>query len=452
MKARTILFIALVLFCPRAVRAQAPDLSAVDALALAEMKDMGVPGAAIAIVNGGRVVHVKAYGVASVETGAPATPDMLFRLGSTTKMFTATALALLADQGSVDLAKPIGGYIKGLHPSIARLTGHQLLSHTSGILDEAPMFGSQDESALMRTVLTWTEDRFFTEPGRIYSYSNPGYWLAGALVEAVGGKPYADEMHERVFAPLGMARTTLRPMEAMTYPLAHGHDGSPSGPVIVRPAANNAASWPAGSIFSNVQDLSRFVMAFVGGGRVDGRQVLPPAVIARLSTPATKIPGSDSEYGYGLNIGMWRGVRVVQHGGARSGYGSTIRMVPGRQFGVVIVANRTGASLPRTAEKAMEIVLALPSTPTDSADRNAPALPPLTAAEIAGYAGVYSQGARTMEIVAKEGKLFVKQNARETEIRRTAPHRFTTGLFFVAAADGRIEYLHAGGRSWRKIS
>jgi CubicO group peptidase (beta-lactamase class C family) len=376
------------------------------------------------------------------------TPDLLFRLGSTTKMFTAAALASLADQGAIDLRKPAGDYIKGLHPSIARVTGHQLLSHTSGILDEAPMYGSHDESALMKNVLSWKDDRFFTEPGRIYSYSNPGYWLAGALIEAVSGRLYADQMHEGLFAPLGMMRTTLRPTVAMTYPLAQGHDVVDGKPVVVRPFANNAASWPAGSIFSSVTDLSRFVMAFVGGGRVEGKQAIAPAVIAMLSTPTAKIPGSDSEYGYGVNVGSYRGVRLIQHGGSRSGYGSIIRMVPEKQFGVIVLANRSGAGLPRTADKAMELVLALPAPTRDSAGVPAP----MTDREMDAYVGVYSQGARRMEIVKKDGKLILKQGGRETEMRRTAMHRFAPGLFFVAAADGPIDYLHSGGRSWRKIS
>lgn len=449
MKLRRVVVLVLLFLLP-GLRAQAqpPDFTAVDAVAEQELKDGKVPGAALAIVSGGRVIYLKGYGTANVETGAPMTPDLLFRLGSTTKMFTAAALVRLAEDGRVDLAKPVGMYITGLHPSIARVTAHQLLSHTSGILDEAPMFGSHDEEALTRNVRSWTGDRFFTEPGRIYSYSNPGYWLAGALIEAVSGKLYADQMHESVFAPIGMTRTTLRPLIAITYPMAQGHDETADAPVIVRPAANNAASWPAGSIFSSAQDLARWVIAFVGGGRIDGRDVLPPRVIARLSTPAAKIPGSNGEYGYGVNVGTYRGLRLVQHGGSRSGYGSTIRMVPEKQFGVILLANRTGYSMSRTADKAMEVVLALPA-PKQTAPAN---VPPLADREAARYAGVYSQGQRTMEIVLKDGKLFQKVGSRETELRRTGEHQFAPGLFFVAGEGGAIEYLHAGGRSWRKVS
>lgn len=444
---RTAVLLVLVL-CGQVAAAQSVDFTPLDAVVQQELKDTGIPGAAIAVVSGGRVVYIKGVGLANAETGEAMTPERLFRLGSTTKMFTAAALALLADQRRVDLQQPVGTYIKGLHPAIARVTGHQLLSHTSGILDEAPMFGSHDEAALTKNVLTWSEDRFFTEPGRIYSYSNPGYWLAGALIEAVSGKLYADQLNDSVFAPLGMSWTTLRPTVAMTYPLAQGHDVADGKPVVIRPAANNAASWPAGSIFSNVRDLSRFMMAFVGNGSIDGKLVFPASVIAKVSTPASKVPGSENGYGYGLQIGTSRGVRVIQHGGSRSGYGSTIRMVPEKQFGVVVLANRSGASLPRSTEKAMELALGLPPSKRETTSA---APPPLTDAQLSAYAGVYSQGARRMEIVKKEGKLFLKQGQRETELQHTGEHRFG-GYFFVTSPDGRVEYLHSGGRSWRRVS
>jgi len=310
------------------------------------------------------------------------------------------------------------------------------------------MFGSHDESALTSNVLTWKEDRFFTEPSKVYSYSNPGYWLAGALIEAASGKLYADQMHDSLFNPLGMTRTTLRPTVAMTYPLAQGHDVRDGKPIVIRPSANNAASWPAGSIFSSVLDLSRFVIAFVDSGRVDGKQAISPAIITTLTTAAAKIPGSAGEYGYGVNISTQRGVRVIQHGGSRSGYGSMITMVPEKQFGVIVLANRSGASLPRTVQKAMSLVLALPEPVREPV----PPVVKITDQEMSTYAGVYSQGPRKMEIIKRDGKLFLKQGTRETELIRVGPHRFTSNLFFVTAADGTVEYLYSGGRSWRKVS
>ncbi len=129
----------------------------------------------------------------------------------------------------------------------------------------------------------------------------------------------------------------------MTYPLAQGHDVSGrEKPKVVRPFADNAGNWPAGSIFSSVNDLSRFVIAFMNDGKVEGKQGLPASLIKQLSSPHADVPGSENKYGYGLMLGRNRGVRIVEHGGARSGFGSLIRMAPDHRFAVITLVNRTG--------------------------------------------------------------------------------------------------------------
>jgi CubicO group peptidase (beta-lactamase class C family) len=427
-----------------------PDFTPVEKVAAEELRNTGTPGGAIAVVLGDRVIYTQAFGIASVETKEPVRPEMLFRLGSTTKMFTATALVALAEQGKLNLDAPVGTYVDGINSRVGRVTADQLLSHRSGFFDEAPMLGSNDETALEKEVRSWSEARFFTEPGKIFSYSNPGYWFAGFLIEHASKRKYADQLHESIFAPLGMTRTTLRPMVAMTYPLAQGHEETADGPRVIRPAANNAASWPAGSIFSNVQDLSRFVIAFVNDGRIDGRQVLSPAVIRSLSTPRAKIPGGTTGYGYGLQINSDRGFDVVSHGGSRAGYGSSIRMVPSKKFGVVAVANRTGVGLTSTVEKAMQIVLSFEPTATVPAVRS-----PFTPAERLSYIGTYSQGPRTMEVLIRDGDLVLYQNNRATPLMRYGDNDLRTegGGRWIAVrnAGGEVEYLHAGSRSWRKV-
>ncbi len=158
------------------------------------------------------------------------------------------------------------------------------------------------------------EDHFFTEPGRIFSYSNPGFDMVGFLIEEVGGKPYADQMNERLFKPLGMNRTTFRPTMAMTYPLSRGHDASEKAkPTVIRPFGDNVAGWPDGFMFSSVDDLARFAIAFMGGGKIDGKQVLTPSVITKLSTPYADLHSyfgfENGRYGYGLFVHDHRGVQ-----------------------------------------------------------------------------------------------------------------------------------------------
>src|SRR5688572_2954593 len=386
-------------------QAPLPDFSALEQVVADELRTTATPGGAVAIVLGDRLVYSRGFGIANVETNEPVRPEMLFRLGSTTKMFTAAALVGLAEQGKLDLNAPVGSYVTGLNAKVGRVTADQLLSHQSGFFDEAPMFGSHDETALEKEVRAWSDTRFFTEPGKIFSYSNPGYWFAGFLIEHASQRQYADQLDESIFRPLGMKSTTLRPLVAMTYPLAQGHEETPQGPRVIRPAANNAASWPAGSIFSNVLDLSRFVIAFMNEGQIDGKPILSPAVIRRLSTPRAKIPGGNVSYGYGLQISNERGFDIVSHGGSRAGYGSSIRIVPSKKFGVIAVANRTGIGLNASVAKAMEIALPLEPLPKTTRSQAGP-----SSADLNAYVGRYSQGPRAIEVSLRDGKLFLKQN------------------------------------------
>ena len=131
------------------------DPALIERAALEELHATNTPGAAVAVVLGDQVVFSHGYGLASVDTGAPLTPDMLFRLGSTTKMFTASAVVGLALEGKLDLNAPVSRYISGLDATIGQLTANELLSHTSGLHDEAPMFGSHDETALGNGIHAW---------------------------------------------------------------------------------------------------------------------------------------------------------------------------------------------------------------------------------------------------------------------------------------------------------
>src|SRR5262245_12882075 len=201
----------LVLIALRSAAAAEFDGAKLEKIATDEMRTNNTPGAAIAIVRNGQIVWSKGLGLASVETGQPVTTEMLFRLGSTTKMFTAAALAGLAEEGKLKLDEPVGKCVSDLNPAIAALTPHQLLTHPAGLTDESIMSGRHDDEALAAYARTMDAKWIFTEPGKIHSYANPGYWLAGLACEQISGKPYADVMVDRLFRPLGMSRTTLRP-------------------------------------------------------------------------------------------------------------------------------------------------------------------------------------------------------------------------------------------------
>ena len=453
--ARAPIWIVIVFASAATAQVREIDPAAIERVALEELRLSRTPGAAVAVILGDRVVFSHGYGVASVETGAPVSPDMLFRLGSTTKMFTASTVVELSLEGKIDLNAPISRYISGLDEAIGRVTANQLLSHTSGLHDEAPMFGSHDEIALGKGIHAWKADLFFAEPGRIYSYSNPGFWLAGYLAESVSGKPYADVVEERLFRPLGMRTSTLRPTMAMTRPLAQGHEVKDGKPEVIRPAADNTATWPAGSIFSSTLDLARFVTAFINDGMLDGKRVLPRELIAAMSIPHATVPGTQAHYGYGLELVTRRGVRWVEHGGSRAGYGSFIRMAPERKFAVIITANRTGSSMPKLAEAIAEEMLPLEPEAKGDAPTHA-----LTTAELERITGVYLNGKNRITLMIDNGALTGGPDDSKIRFAR-AGDGFLTGesqggevrrLTLVPDSSGRIQYVVSGGRAYQRTN
>lgn len=249
-------------------------------------------------------------------------------------MLTAAALVALAEQGKIKLDEPIGKYVRGLRPKLSQVTVHQLLTHTAGLRDSASYYGPHDDSALASFVRSWTDDYLIGSPGEVYSYSNIGFGLAALVLESVTGKSFADAINEILFRPLGMRRSTLRPTEAMTYPLSQGHAilSGRNSPTVIRPFADDSRYWANGGVFTSANDFARFAIAFLNNGKVDGQQILSPTVITKLSTPYVEIPGGNAaehpRYAYGLNVRDYRGVRVLQHGGLLIGFGSVVRIVP----------------------------------------------------------------------------------------------------------------------------
>jgi CubicO group peptidase (beta-lactamase class C family) len=438
-------------------RSASADFQVLEQVAQAELRATGVPGAAVAVILGDRVVFAKGFGISSVESGEPVTPDTLFRIASTTKVLTAAALVSLEEQGRIRLDAPIARYTRGLDEKLGRLTIHQLLSHTAGLRDESSYSGPHDDEALGAFVRSWTSGYLFTDPGDVYSYSNPGYVLAGFVLGEVAGNPYADAMHDLVFEPLGMRRSAVRPTLAMTYPFAQAHEPGATGPRVVRPYPDDARFRPNGGVFTSVNDFSRFALAFLNRGQVDGKQALPPPVIARLSKTHFARPGGGAEdkarVAYGLVERWHRGVRLLQHGGSRQGSGAVVRIAPEYRFAVIILANSTGAFLPKTLEKATE--LCLPLRDEAARDRKPPS--PLTKREKELLIGRYVNHPDELIVeIRLEGDALVIGRPGEkatTPLVPTGDRQFSFDgqeLAVIPGADRTPAYVHIGGRALKR--
>ncbi len=425
-----------------------------------ELKATNTPGAAVVVVMGDQVLFARGFGVSNVETRTPVTPETLFRIASTTKMLTAAALVALAEQGKIKLDEPIGKYVRGLSPALSRVTVHQLLTHTSGLRDSASYYGPHDDAALGAFVHSWTDDYLIGDPGEVYSYSNIGYGLAAFVLETIARKPFADAINEILFQPLGMRRTTLRPIEAMTYPLSQGHEilSGQTIPSVVRPFADDSRYWANGGVFTSAADFARFAIAFVNEGKLEGNQVLSPRVVEKLSTPYVNIPGGNfaenPRYAYGLNVRDYRGVRVLQHGGLRIGFGSLVRFVPEYHFAVIVLTNKSDTLFLKSMEKATELAVPLKSRAAVAPKQSVT----MTEAEMRSYAGTYQNAPDYLrvELVVIDGKLFMRQpgSTETSAVVRVGDNTFGAGgqdFVLISEANGRIKYLHIAGHALKRV-
>lgn len=443
------LFLALTLSAVSASSQTGPDLQDLESVARAELAETRTPGMAVAVVRDGRAAFARGLGVASIETGQPVTPDTLFHVGSVTKTLTAAALVTLAEQGKLRLDEPVGRWVEGLSPGLAKLTLHQLLGQTAGLGDLHGGDGLHEETALAEFVRSRTDADLLLTPGKVFSYSNLGYALAGLVLEKATGKPYADAMREILFEPLGMSRTTLRPLVAMTWPLALGHEPGEAGPpTVIRPLADDTRIWPAGYAFTSLNDLSRFVVVLLDGGRLDGRQVLPPGVAARMLKPVVEIPTNvfvRGRYGYGLFLQEDRGLPIAFHAGTLPGYTAEFRMIPERRAAVIVLTNRSDNRMEKTFTRALDLLLPGVSPNAAEARREVP----MTADEMRRYVGTYTNR-WPMEIFLKDDRLFLRRFGAELPITKIGEDRFSVQpegapqpqeFVLVPGADGRPESL-----------
>ncbi|HUQ90710.1 MAG TPA: serine hydrolase domain-containing protein [Bryobacteraceae bacterium] len=413
--------------------ASAIDSGSIDAIGNGELTRKDLPGLVIVTVQDGQVTYAKGFGVANVETKEPLTPQHLFRVGSTTKMFTSAAVLRLVEQGKLSLRDPVEKYVRDIHPALAKLTPHQLLSHSAGLMDRTLMFGAHDDTALAANVRALQPDVLFTKPGEVYSYSNLGYAIAGRLIEVITMQPFATAMEGLLFQPLGMTRTTFRPTMAMTYPLAQGHVREGSAVSIGRPAADHSGYWPAGSMFTNGEDFAKWAVA------VMDRRVLPASVIQALTTPQVAVPNG-GHYGYGVSIRAIHGVNVYSHGGSRQGYTSHFIWAPDKRAGVVTLVNVSGGDAASAAEKAFALMTGLEA----SATKNAPAR-----LSLVKLAGVYTQYTNVVVFRLEGSQLVMQNEGRSTVLQPTSGNCFGT-VCFTVTEEGRGKYAHVGSRAFAR--
>ncbi len=365
---------------PETEEANPRDLRSTLDRMFAEPYPAGGPGAAVLVERGGRVVLRKGYGLADLEMGVPIAPNMVFRLGSITKQFTAAAVLLLVEEGELSPDQTLGEALPHYQGPAARVTLHQLLTHTAGVPSYTSM---EDYGAKMREDATVEEmlDRFRDEPldfeaGTDWSYSNSGYFLLGAVIEEASGMSYEDFVETRIFDPLGMHRSRYGRVAEIVPGRVEGYQGT-GDDLENAPYLSMTQPYSAGSLLSSVDDLALWVEA------LSDDRLLPDELRRLLWTPATLADGRPTGYGYGLGATEYHGHTLIRHGGGINGFLTSILWVPDEEIVVAVLSNHTAAR-PAPGELALRAALEVLGLPLD--ERPSVEIPPEVLDE---YVGVY---------------------------------------------------------------
>ncbi|MFG1606067.1 serine hydrolase domain-containing protein [Actinoplanes sp. NPDC049265] len=310
----------------------------------------GVPGAQLTVLDGDTLIEASA-GVLSLRTGTPATTDALFLPGSIGKLYTATLVLMLVDEGKIDLDTPVRHYLPGLEvaDTTARdtVTVRNLLCHTSGFDGDVFLDTGRGDDALERYVAQLADLPQICAPGRIWSYSNSGYAILGRLIEVSTGLTYEEALRTRLFVPLDLRHTVSFPEDAIPHPLAVGHVPDPADPATLSVSPTWGlfrSSGPMGaSVVASASDVLRFITLHLNGGvTADGTRLLSADAVAQMRTRQIGLV-DDSMLGDGWGLGWildhWGDVAVIGHDGNSIGQNAFLRVAPEQRFGFCLQTN-----------------------------------------------------------------------------------------------------------------
>jgi CubicO group peptidase (beta-lactamase class C family) len=328
-------------------------LSAFDESMAKIVKDWNVPGIGVGIVVKDRLVFAKGYGYRDYGKKLPFTAKTAVPIASNTKLFTAMACGMLVEEGKLDWDKPVRQFVPSLELYDDELNRQvsirDMLSHRTGITRHDAIWRN---SGFTRREL-FERLRYLepTAPLRTtYLYNNMMYAGAGYIVELLSGKTWEDFVRERILTPLAMRSTVFTVDDLLLLP-DHGvpyNERRDSFELHEVPYRQVVGMAPAGAISSNLEDMSRWVIALLNGGVVDGRQVLPAGVIKETLAPAIALPNADLEafgwsellnsvYGTGRMTASYRGHLLASHGGDLSGFHSQVSIMPRDGIGVIVL-------------------------------------------------------------------------------------------------------------------
>ena len=305
-----------------------------------------VPGATLGILRDGEISAVGA-GVLSTATEVDVTADSVFQIGSITKVWTATLVMQLVDEGALELDQPVVELLTGFRVADAEVTRtvtmRHLLTHTSGIDGDVFTDTGRGDDCLERYVTGLAEVEQNHPLGATWSYCNSGYVLAGRIVEHLTGSTWDAALRERLVEPLGLTATVTLPEDALLHRTAVGHVGEPEDdPVPTSTWMLPRSAGPAGLISARVADVLAFARMHLAGGVAGGERVLSAASVAAMAAEEVRLPDTRTlgdSWGLGWIRYGWDAERLLGHDGNTLGQAAFLRVLPSRGIAVALLAN-----------------------------------------------------------------------------------------------------------------
>ena len=323
------------------------------------LRDWKAAGCAVAVIEKDKVVYLKGYGYKDFESKIPVTANTQFAIGSCTKAFTATILGMLQQDGKLSIDKPVQEYLPELKFHNQHLTNHvtarDMMSHRTGLpRHDYSWYGATTPRDSLIYRIRFLEPS--AELRQTWQYNNFMYLAQGVLAEKLTGKSWEDLVREKIFAPLEMnnANFSVGDMEKtpdFTYGYREKNDS-----IVRMPFLNIDPIGPAGSINASAADMAKWTMAWVNGGKYNGKDVIPVSFLSQaISAQMVKgggVPGPVnpdvhfSAYGLGWMLSSYKGHYRVEHGGNIDGFSASVSFFPSDSVGIVVLVNQNASALP----------------------------------------------------------------------------------------------------------
>lgn len=400
----------------------------VDAL-FAQWSKPDSPGCALAVIKDGQVIYKRGYGMANLDYGIPISSVSVFNIASVSKQFTAMSVVLLAKQGKLSLDDDIRKYVPELPQYQSPITIRHLIYQTSGVREYSHLmqaagirFQDAPEGDVFKILTRQKELNF--KPGEEYLYSNSNYFLLAQIVKRASGKSLREYAEENVFKPLGMVNTGFHADGTEVIKnRATGYSSREGGPFFVDVTTSYHVG--AGALFTTIDDLFLWDQNFYANKLSQDTRL-----IAEFLTPGTLNNGRKTDYAFGVDVEMYKGLKAFGHGGVYNGFNASMIRFPEQRFSAICLCNlmsiRSAGLTRRVADIYLADQLKESQVSGSKIELPEPKVVQVPEKELAAVAGSYFDSANNnfRRLYVKNGKLIYSRGTSESELAPLGNNRF----------------------------